>query len=322
MSKMDFDRLVDRVLKQNSSLTGMRTIVEKEILHYDIFNALSTESILGSLVFQGGTSLRLCRGSSRFSEDLDFAGGRDFTAETMSRLKKCLEEYIGQRYGLPIRVKEPAPGKSGNSGVRVEKWMVTVQTQPENSSFPSQKIKIEIANVPAYTCEHVEIRKNYDFLGPQKILVFAESTSEVLADKVAAFPTSLFESDGSSASENSRLIRHRDIWDIAWLLKNGAKLDPKFVNDKINLDYRVPNYMALLENAIKRLPEIAESEQFQVQMQRFIDPATRSTTIGSLDFVRTMASDVRSVFSQMLPNVKANAEAAPSPRSAGPSVEI
>ena len=70
MSKKDFDTLVENVIKQRSSLAVMRPVVEKEILHYDIFKALSGEGLLDALTFQGGTSLRLCRGANRFSEDL------------------------------------------------------------------------------------------------------------------------------------------------------------------------------------------------------------------------------------------------------------
>ena len=46
MSKKDFDTLVENVIKQRSSLAVMRPVVEKEILHYDIFKALSGEGLL------------------------------------------------------------------------------------------------------------------------------------------------------------------------------------------------------------------------------------------------------------------------------------
>ncbi|CDG92427.1 hypothetical protein XBP1_330002 [Xenorhabdus bovienii str. puntauvense] len=35
--------------------------------------------------FQGGTSLSLCYGGNRFSEDLDFAGGKDFRPANWGR---------------------------------------------------------------------------------------------------------------------------------------------------------------------------------------------------------------------------------------------
>lgn len=45
-------------------------VVEKELLHYRILDAMMREGFFSSLVFQGGTSLRLCHGSPRYSEDL------------------------------------------------------------------------------------------------------------------------------------------------------------------------------------------------------------------------------------------------------------
>ena len=136
MSKQDFDKLVERAIKQMPSLALMRPVVEKEILHYDIFNALNSEKILDSLVFQGGTSLRLCRGSSRFSEDLDFVGGREFKLEHMSRIKECIEAHIGERYGLNVRVRPPQEQRvtEKKQKVSVQSWMVTVETRPENSA--------------------------------------------------------------------------------------------------------------------------------------------------------------------------------------------
>jgi predicted nucleotidyltransferase component of viral defense system len=82
----DFKELVD-VAMLPPGRTAMRPVVEKEILHYDIFYALDSAGLLKDLVLQGGTSLRLCRGSNRFSEDLDFAGGRDFSSQKMDAIK-------------------------------------------------------------------------------------------------------------------------------------------------------------------------------------------------------------------------------------------
>ncbi len=38
----------------------MRPVIEKELLHYDILYALDEARVLDNLVFQGGTSQRLC----------------------------------------------------------------------------------------------------------------------------------------------------------------------------------------------------------------------------------------------------------------------
>lgn len=55
----------------------MLSVIERELLHYEIPQALEAKGLLEMLVFQGGTCLRLCHGADRYSEDLDFAGGPD-----------------------------------------------------------------------------------------------------------------------------------------------------------------------------------------------------------------------------------------------------
>ena len=93
-ARNSFNDLADLVMA-DPSLSAMRPVVEKELLLYEIFHALDADGLLKDIVFQGGTSLRLCRGSDRFSEDLDFAGGTDFSAEGMGRIKACVERRVG-----------------------------------------------------------------------------------------------------------------------------------------------------------------------------------------------------------------------------------
>jgi len=155
MDRADFNDLVDLAM-QEPGRAAMRPVVEKELLHYDIFTALDGAGLVKNLVFQGGTSLRLCRGSNRFSEDLDFAGGRNFSAAQLAPIKECIEQHIGNRYGLEVRVKEPAvmAREPDYGNVKVDKWQVSVQTAPARLDLPRQKIKLDIANIPAYTRDH------------------------------------------------------------------------------------------------------------------------------------------------------------------------
>lgn len=60
------------VLAGGEGMGNLLPVVEKELLHYRILDAMMREGFFSSLVFQGGTSLRLCHGSPRYSEDLDF----------------------------------------------------------------------------------------------------------------------------------------------------------------------------------------------------------------------------------------------------------
>ncbi|HAT30685.1 MAG TPA: nucleotidyl transferase AbiEii/AbiGii toxin family protein [Janthinobacterium sp.] len=296
----DFNALVDLAMA-NPGLSAMRPVVEKELLHYEIFQALDAEGLLKNLVFQGGTSLRLCRGSDRFSEDLDFAGGVDFSAESMQKIKDCVEKRIGERFGLKVVVNNK-PAKVGEAGiehVRVDKWWISIETSPENPAMPRQKTKLEIANIPAHTRELVPLKANYDVLGGMPmVMVNAESLDEIMADKVLAFPTSLFDNKGQPVGRGSAKIRYRDIWDLAWMATRGAKLVPDLVVAKIK-DYGVMDYPGLLASAIKQIPQIVKSPEFKSQMMRFVDSSTIAKTLGAPGYDDYLASSVGALFSQM-----------------------
>ena len=298
--KEDFDKLVDLAMS-DPALSAMRPAVEKELLHYEIFQALDKEGLLNELVFQGGTALRLCRGSDRFSEDLDFVGGVNFSAARMSRIKDCMETRIGDRYGLNVSVKsKPAKaGEDGHGHVKVNKWWISIETSPQDPSMPRQRIKLEIANIPAHTRELLPLQANYDSVRAMPlVLVNTESLGEIMADKILAFPTSLLDSIGRPVELASNRIRHRDIWDLAWLTRKGAALDPKLVVAKIG-DYGVEGYQNMLGHAIERIPAIVKSPQFKDQMRRFIVTATADIMLATDAHLDYFSNSVGALFSTM-----------------------
>ena len=296
--KQDFNHLVDMAMN-NPALSAMRPVVEKELLHYQIFQALDAQGLLKELVFQGGTSLRLCRGSDRFSEDLDFAGGVHFSAESMLKIKDCVEKRIGERFGLRVNSKPAKAAEDGVRHVRVDKWWISIETLPENPAMPRQKIKLEITNIPAHTRELVPLRINYDFLeGMPTVLVNAESLDEIMADMILAFPTSLLDNRGQPVSADSAKIRHRDIWNLEWMSTRGAKLVPQVVIAKIG-DYGVLDYPDLLDRAIEQIPQIVKSRHFKAQMMRFIDSATVAKTLTNDSYADYLGVAVASLFAQM-----------------------
>jgi len=187
---VDFNKLVDEIIIGNN-LAANRPVVEKELLHYDILYALSAAGLLKKITFQGEASLRLCYNSNRFSEDLDFAGGRDFCSAQMQEIKHCIEKYVGGRYGLEVIVKEPKELRQepAYAEVQVDKWQISVTTSPEKKDLPRQCIKIEIANIPAYTQSPRMLVRNYMYLpdGYSDFFVQVEELNEVMADKLVSF---------------------------------------------------------------------------------------------------------------------------------------
>lgn len=136
IDRADFEQLTNMAM-QSAGRTHMRPVIQKELLHYDILYSMDAAGLLDKLTFQGGTSLRLCYGSNRFSEDLDFVGGKDFTRTQLEPIKQCIEHYIGQRYDLEVKVKEPAALKKEHeyADLKIDKWQISVLTSTR--MFPS-----------------------------------------------------------------------------------------------------------------------------------------------------------------------------------------
>jgi hypothetical protein len=97
---------------------------------------------------------------------LDFVGGENFNRRQLDAIQDCLEHYIGGRYGLEVRVKTPKALKHEreHADLNIDKWQVSVITAPGRKHIPQQRIKIEVANVNAYSREPQALNVNYDFL--------------------------------------------------------------------------------------------------------------------------------------------------------------
>lgn len=289
MDKQNFLQLVERAMA-DQHVSHMRAVVEKELLHYDILYALEQAGLLDALVFQGGTSLRLCYGGNRFSEDLAFVGGYDFSSLQLAKMKACIETYIDNRYGLEVTVKEPneLKGEPTYAELRIEKWQIAVVTSPENRNLPKQRIKLEIANVPAYTKQPLALQANYQFLpsGYSDLLVMTESLDEIMADKIV------------SLAATKKYTRNRDIWDLPWLLQQGAKLNNDLVQQKL-VDYKLNDYEAMLNDLIQRLPQLVQSDNFVNEMQRFLPTDVYDRTLGKSKFQAYLSNTLVKLFTEV-----------------------
>lgn len=289
MASENFNTLVEQAMR-GGNLSSMRPAVEKEILHYDILFALDKEGLLDHIVFQGGTALRLCYGGQRLSEDLNFAGGLDFKSSDFMSMKACIESYIGARYGLEVSLKEPRDMReeSARQGIRVDKWQIRIVTSPGKPDIPKQMIKIEIAQVPAYTQKTRALMSNYEFLpdGYSDTLIRVESLNEIMADKLIALPTC------------QKYIRYRDLWDLQWMKKQGAMLDIDLVKHKID-DYKLDDYANYVTTMIQRLPEIIHGTEFKAQMSRFIPLAAQEGTLKKDKFYDFLENEILGLLIQV-----------------------
>lgn len=278
----DFLALVNLAL-QTPGRTNMGPVVQKELLHYDLLFCLDSEGLLDTLTFQGGTSLRLCYGAQRFSEDLDFVGGRNFTREKLAPIRECIERYIGQRYGLEVSVKEPAELRyeREHADLRIDKWQIAVTTAPGRPDLPRQRVKIEVANIDACSRIPRPLQVNYPFLpdGYGDMLVLVETLDEIMADKLV----SLVNTTGH--------VRHRDLWDLRWLKQQGANLRADWVRRKIE-DYRCADYPKRLQQMVERVAALVDGTPFRQELLRFLPQDVLERTLDKPKFCTFLAQEL------------------------------
>lgn len=234
--------------------------IEKELLHYEILNAMDEGGLLDRLVFQGGTSLRLCYGAERYSEDLDFSGGRDFDRKGLDTLKDCVAHAVGDRYHVSISVKEPRQTES-----LVSAWTVIVDTTPKCKDILRQRIKIEVVSIDAHDPVIRPLKVNYEGLGDYSdIMLAVESKEEILADKIESFVC-------------SDHVRYRDLWDLAWLSKQPGVQQNKVqdLRKQKASDYgEISKYMERYPLVQEKIANAFDSDKFVQEMRRFL-PASR-----------------------------------------------
>ena len=287
--KQDFSHIVDTVMG-DPGLQGLRPVVEKELLHYELLFILERHRFLDGLVFQGDTCLRLCHGAPRFSEDLDFSGGPDFSAAQMDGLPEALKDGLAERCGLDAAVtapKEPE-GRPLSGGVRVSSWRINIRPPSGRRDIPGLRVKLDIDNAPSHTREVREIARNYDVLPALDMLVAVRSREEILADKLAAFPASV-------ATRNRP--RYRDIWDMRWLRTRNTPVRAELLRAKLR-DHRIP--VDWLELAAGRSEGIVRSSAFAAEMGRFLQREVARRTLDDPDYVEVLAQETASLLSEAL----------------------
>ncbi len=264
-----FDQLVDEALRSRGDHAVLRPVVEKELLHHDIFREMSAAGLLAGLTFVGGTCLRACYGSPRLSEDLDFTGGADFCREDLAELADVLTDRLSTRYELPVQVSNPK-----QTGGRVSAWKLRIETRPAQRHLPAQRIHLDICALPSYDVRPMTLRNLYEVdLGTSGLILRAESREEILADKVVAL-----------ALRENRL-KNRDLWDIAWLTQRGVELPVDLVPKKVR-DHGRDNdeFASRLSDRVEYLETEQARTDFLNEMRRFLPSATVEETLQKEEY--------------------------------------
>ncbi|GGY09003.1 hypothetical protein GCM10007160_40540 [Litchfieldella qijiaojingensis] len=172
--------------------------------------------------------------------------------------------------------------------------------------MPKQRIKLEIASIPAYTREAHGVQVHYSFLpdGYSDLLVVTESMDEIMADKLV------------SLVNTQKYVRHRDIWDLQWLKQQGAKPDIDLVQKKIH-DYRVEHYGDKARQMQERLPGIISGQSFNNEMTRFLPTETLERTIHNPKFADFLSRELKNLLGSVVQTLEG-----PEPGSSEPEFTL
>jgi predicted nucleotidyltransferase component of viral defense system len=273
-----FDNIVTKALENQTELSSLRVVVEKELLHHDILRILSKEQLLKNLTFIGGTCLRSCYGGIRLSEDLDFTGGKPFKREDLTSIGMTLINGLEEKYGLTVKVSEPT--KDINN---VDTWKIQIQTRPDIKHFPAQRINIDICAVPSYEKRPMVLLNPYGVdMGTSGLIIQAQSREEIYSDKLIAF------------AHRPNRIKFRDLWDIAWL--HGQNIKPNLELIPLKLKDRNLKMSFFLEKYNERLSQLQTNhelpKEFLKEMQRFLP--TDQIQSNLWEFIVFLMGDLRS----------------------------
>lgn len=281
-----FDKVVEQAMQNTPDSHALQVVVEKELLHHDILREMSNVGFLKQLTFIGGTCLRAVYGSKRLSEDLDFTGGVNFNSQSMGELTNIIKQSLYRKYELDIDVSEPR-----NTGGNVDTWKVKVVTRPCEKHMPMQQINIGICAVPSHDIRYDTLKNHYGInMGTNGLLVPVQSLEEIFADKIVAM-----------AFRPNRL-KHRDLWDIAYLVDKQIECPSSLVELKI-ADHKQTKaeLVNALSSRLETLPALSKS--FDKEMRRFVPSEVASLTLDNENYWSYLVDAVTRVSQRQIDHI-------------------
>jgi predicted nucleotidyltransferase component of viral defense system len=256
----------------------------KEAIQLHLLSALSDAGVLRHAVFQDGTALRLCYGTERYSEDLDFVCGKagcyldeiDFerlVGEALETTKQTLQRDFDIDPSRIALKQPPDPMTIKSDTLSVTAWQIVVPVDPTPRS-PKSRIKIEFANVPSYDSGPAVAKVTPGLVEVQDVILTAESANEVLADKAVALTA-------------RPVMKYRDVWDV-WFLVNrlNAQVERDVVTRKF-VDYGTLDVEAKAKRRRDELMKASTAKPFLDEMRRFL-PAKRVADMSNAGLHRTI----------------------------------
>jgi len=136
----------EEIKKYYPNINGSEKNILREYLQYKILDIIFKQDISSKISFLGGTAIKICYGSSRFSEDLDF-DNFDLSSQEFNELSHKIKKELSL-LGYEVEIRTVFKGAfrcyikipkllldSGLSPLKEEKLMIQIDTAPHNFSY-------------------------------------------------------------------------------------------------------------------------------------------------------------------------------------------
>ena len=265
-----------------------RKMVLREEIQKAALTALALQGCFNTIVFQGGTALRLFHGNPRFSEDIDLV--LNHTKDSSEMKDDVLSTVLASSLsGVERSVKDTFPfiteveiQTQKNDPDLLRYILMTRSGNPEHSL----RVHIELAAIPSY--RNTPRILNFPPVNPA---IRVEDTVEILADKVCALALRPY-------------LKGRDLWDIHYLAdQRSIAVDWDLVRKKV-VDYRgdVSETEGVLGHGLEKAQEkirMIGDSTMETEMERFLPPQVLELYRSSFD---SILEDVLGIISVQGPN--------------------
>lgn len=246
------------IKKQYPDIEGFDRGILREYLQYKVLDIIFRSDIAGKLSFLGGTAIKLCYGSARFSEDLDFDnfGLTEVEFERLSQVIKRELEYEGYE----VEIKNIFKG-AFSCHIKIPKLLFDNNL----SNLEGEKILIKVDTA---SHEFAYQPKNYLL---QKFDVFRN---------IRLTPIDIILSMKIAAIFGRKRMKGRDFYDTVYLL---GMTDFNF--DYLKLKFGIDNENDLKIRLLDAIAELDMKEMVRDVLPFLLKPSDQERILSFREYI-------------------------------------
>ena len=219
--RSELGRWSEMIVAGDPALADIAPAIENELLAMATLDTIHTHRLVpAEAVFIGGTALRLCYGSPRFSDDLHFHAPPNVHFESIDA--EVLARELGAVVGAEIAINHPT-SECTSTLVRINAALperTRDRGRPRTRIDMARKRQVDAHDtIVLFKMAGGAVAGLGDLAEPCARLV--SSREEILVDKHLALVG------------RSRRVKNRDLFDIMWLHQQGVAFQPDMLAEKL-----------------------------------------------------------------------------------------